>query len=81
MNAVGWQRNDQPLGDLRVLEFGGDVAVRYCGRLFARQGASVTRALAKAADAGLAYTGAAGEAYGAWLDADKRVSARATRQG
>jgi crotonobetainyl-CoA:carnitine CoA-transferase CaiB-like acyl-CoA transferase len=32
-----------PLSDLTVLEVGGDVAVRYCGRLFARLGATVTR--------------------------------------
>ena len=37
---------DAPLQGLRILEASGDVAVRYCGRLFAQLGAEVVRAAA-----------------------------------
>ncbi|HZZ86973.1 MAG TPA: CoA transferase [Caulobacteraceae bacterium] len=36
-------RAARPLAGIGVVEVGGDVAVRYCGRLFARLGASVLR--------------------------------------
>ena len=56
----------RPLAGVAVAEIGGDVAVRYCGRLFAQHGASVTRA-------------GGGEAldprFGAWLDQGKRHAA------
>jgi crotonobetainyl-CoA:carnitine CoA-transferase CaiB-like acyl-CoA transferase len=50
------------LAGLRVLEIGGDVAVRYCGRLFAQMGAAVVRAGAAAEDAA---------PFEAWLDQGK----------
>ncbi|HWA60303.1 MAG TPA: CoA transferase, partial [Caulobacteraceae bacterium] len=64
-----------PLLGLRVLEVGGDVGVRYCGALFARLGAAVTRLRGGEADAQLGQGGAAGEAYGAWLDEGKTLAA------
>ncbi len=36
-------REARPLAGIGVAELGGDVAVRYCGRLFSRLGASVVR--------------------------------------
>jgi crotonobetainyl-CoA:carnitine CoA-transferase CaiB-like acyl-CoA transferase len=62
----------EPLAGLRVLEHSGDVASRYCGRLFAAWGAEVVR-VAGQDDARLGYAGDAGRAYGAWLDQRKTV--------
>lgn len=62
----------EPLTGLRVLELSGDVATRYCGRLFAAWGAEVVR-IAGEDDARLGYAGAAGRAYGAWLDQRKSI--------
>ena len=63
---------DTPLAGLRVLEHSGDVATRYCGRLFARGGAKVER-IVGGDDGGLGYAGEAGRVYGAWLDDGKAV--------
>jgi crotonobetainyl-CoA:carnitine CoA-transferase CaiB-like acyl-CoA transferase len=65
-----------PLSKLRVLELGGDVAVRYCGRLFASQGALVTR-VGETDDTLLGQGGEAGVAYGQWLDQGKSISSAA----
>ncbi len=59
-----------PLAGLRVLEHSGDVAVRYCGRLFAAWGAEVVR-IGGVDDDRLGFAGEAGRAYGAWLDQGK----------
>jgi crotonobetainyl-CoA:carnitine CoA-transferase CaiB-like acyl-CoA transferase len=63
-----------PLQHLSVLEVGGGVAVRYCGRLFARLGAAVTRIPGGTPDEALSYGGTAGAAYGAWLDEGKAIA-------
>lgn len=60
----------RPLEGLRVLELGGDVAVRYCGRLFAVLGAEVCRQDAPD-DVAIGWGGDLGKAYGQWLDAGK----------
>ena len=60
-----------PLAGLSILEASGQVAVRYCGRLFAQLGAEVATLIA-ADDRAIGFAGAAGEAYGRWLDQDKR---------
>ncbi|MDB5482923.1 MAG: L-carnitine dehydratase/bile acid-inducible protein [Caulobacteraceae bacterium] len=70
----------EPLAGLRVLEHSGDVATRYCGRLFAASGAEVIR-IAGGDDARLGYAGEAGRAYGAWLDQRKRVVDDAAAEG
>ncbi len=62
----------EPLAGLRVLEHSGDVATRYCGRLFAAWGAHVVR-VAGPDDGRLSYGCDAGRAYGAWLDQRKTV--------
>ncbi|MFL5297890.1 MAG: CoA transferase [Phenylobacterium sp.] len=59
-----------PLAGLRILEAAGDVAVRYCGRLFAQLGAEVT-SLIEADDRRIGFAGEAGLAYGRWLDQGK----------
>lgn len=70
-----------PLSRFTVLECGGDVAVRYCGRMFARLGARVVR-LADDDDRRIGYAGAAGEAFGRWLDQDKtRLAPSAAPEG
>jgi crotonobetainyl-CoA:carnitine CoA-transferase CaiB-like acyl-CoA transferase len=53
-----------PLAGVGVAELGGDVAVRYCGRSFARLGAQVWRAAGEGAD-GL------DPGFAAWLDEGK----------
>jgi crotonobetainyl-CoA:carnitine CoA-transferase CaiB-like acyl-CoA transferase len=63
-----------PLEGLRVVEIGASVAVRYCGRLFATLGAEVRQQAAAEGDRGIGYAGAAGEAYGRWLDQGKLTS-------
>ena len=69
----------EPLAGLRVLEHSGDVATRYCGRLFAAWGAEVVRIRA-GDDTRLGYAGEAGRAYGAWLDQRKTLARDAAAQ-
>ena len=64
---------DGPLAGLRVLETSQGIAERYCGRLFAALGASVVRR-AGGNDGLIGYAGAAGEAYGRWLDQYKQAA-------
>jgi crotonobetainyl-CoA:carnitine CoA-transferase CaiB-like acyl-CoA transferase len=60
-----------PLGGLNVIEYGDSVASRYCGHLFAANGADVNQiGTPDVANAG--YGGAASRAYADWLDAGKR---------
>src|SRR6516162_5141030 len=59
-----------PLAGLKVLEASGDVAVRYCARLFAQLGAEVATAIA-GDDTRIGFAGEAGRAYGRWLDQGK----------
>ncbi len=61
---------DAPLGGLSVLEFPDSVAIRYCGRLFASQGARVLQAKAPDA-AAIGYGAAASAAFAVWLDHGK----------
>ncbi|MCW5761532.1 MAG: CoA transferase, partial [Phenylobacterium sp.] len=61
---------DRLLEGLTVVEASRGVATRYCGRLFARLGATVVR-MAGGDDTVIGYGGAAGEAYGRWLDEGK----------
>jgi crotonobetainyl-CoA:carnitine CoA-transferase CaiB-like acyl-CoA transferase len=61
---------DLPLAGLNVVEYPGSVATRYCGRLFARHGATVTQVGAPAATS-VGYGGAASDAYASWLDDGK----------
>jgi len=65
------------LSGLRILEAGSGVAVRYLGRLFAAMGAEVVALPRCDGDGGLGYGGAAGEAYGAWLDEGKQLASQA----
>lgn len=58
------------LDTLTIVESSRGVAVRFCGRLFAQLGAKVVRAPG-GDDTTIGYAGAAGEAYGRWLDAGK----------
>lgn len=67
------------LEDVSVLETCSDVAVRYCGRLFAALGARVVQ-LDRADDSNIGYAGHCGEAFGRWLDAGK-VSGGANSHG
>jgi crotonobetainyl-CoA:carnitine CoA-transferase CaiB-like acyl-CoA transferase len=60
-----------PLAGVTVVEIGADVGLRYCGRLFAALGAEVLRPAGERDDRRLGYAGAAGEAYGRWLDEHK----------
>ena len=62
----------EPLAGLRILEQSGDVASRYCGRLFAASGATVVR-VRRSGDEAIGYAGQAGAAYGAWLDQGKTI--------
>jgi crotonobetainyl-CoA:carnitine CoA-transferase CaiB-like acyl-CoA transferase len=55
------------LAGITVAEIGGEVAVRYCGRLFARYGADVVRL--EGGDAPV------DPLFGAWLDQGKRIVA------
>ena len=61
---------ERPLSGLSVLELPGDVATRYCGRLLAWAGATVT-AVGERSDEGIGYGGTGGTAYGRWLDEGK----------
>jgi len=60
-----------PLSGLRVLEMPGGVATRYCGRLFAKHGATVLQ-LGAPDETGVGYGGKASEAYAVWLDHGKQ---------
>ncbi|HWK35918.1 CoA transferase [Sphingomonas sp.] len=65
-----------PLGGVTLVipDPGASVAARYCGRLFAAFGADVVQpAPGPGADAAIGYGGAAGEAFGRWLDQGKRL--------
>lgn len=64
------------LAGLTIVEASRAVAVRYAGQLFARLGARVVRAPG-GDDAGIGYGGAAGQAYGRWLDHGKTDRAEA----
>ena len=55
------------LAGLTILEHPDNVAIRYCGRIFAEHGARVLQASAPSA-VGVGYGGAATEAFSAWLD-------------
>jgi crotonobetainyl-CoA:carnitine CoA-transferase CaiB-like acyl-CoA transferase len=59
-----------PLSDLIVFEVSGDVATRYCGKLFAAHGARVIQTY-RPDNAHIGYGGVASEAYAAWLDLGK----------
>ena len=60
-----------PLSSLRVLVMPGGVAARYCGRLFAKHGATVLQ-LGAPDPTGVGYGGKASEAYAVWLDHGKQ---------
>lgn len=62
-----------PLEGVKVLELSGGIATRYCARLFAMLGADVVR-VEGGDDARIGYGGSAGEAFGAWLDQNKRAA-------
>jgi crotonobetainyl-CoA:carnitine CoA-transferase CaiB-like acyl-CoA transferase len=57
----------RPLAGIAIAEIGGEVATRYCARLFALMGADVWRAEAD--------NGAVSALYGAWLDQQKQLVA------
>lgn len=59
-----------PLADLVVIEASGDVATRYCGKLFAEHGARVIQAY-RPDNRHIGYGGVASRAYATWLDAGK----------
>jgi crotonobetainyl-CoA:carnitine CoA-transferase CaiB-like acyl-CoA transferase len=61
---------EDALAALTVLEYPDSIAIRYCGKLFAAQGARVIQA-AEPSVAGAGYGGAASDAFGAWLDHGK----------
>ena len=63
-----------PLSDLIVAEISGDIATRYCGKLFAEHGARVIQTY-QPDNAHAGYGGAATEAYAAWLDNGKERAA------
>lgn len=63
------------LAGLTILEHPENVAIRYCGKLFAAHGARVLQA-ASPPSGGIGYGGTATEAFSAWLDHGKtRLSA------
>jgi crotonobetainyl-CoA:carnitine CoA-transferase CaiB-like acyl-CoA transferase len=64
---------NQPLSGLGVVETGGGIATRYCGRLFAALGARVVQVDAVPIPA-VEARGAAGRTFMAWLDADKEAA-------
>lgn len=67
---IGTGALGRPLTGLRVVEAGGEVATRYCGRLLTQLGASVTQ-VGDRADDPISQPGEAGRAFGAWLDGGK----------
>jgi crotonobetainyl-CoA:carnitine CoA-transferase CaiB-like acyl-CoA transferase len=62
-----------PLSELTVLEASGDIATRYCAKLFADHGARVIQAHTPD-NTSLAYGGASASAYATWLDHGKERS-------
>ncbi len=62
-----------PLAGLIVVETCGDVATRYCGKLFAEHGARVIQAY-RPENGRLAYGGPSAWAYATWLDHAKERS-------
>lgn len=60
-----------PLAGLTVLEMPSGVANRYCGKLFAKHGATVLQ-LGAPDMTGVGYGGKASEAYAVWLDHGKK---------
>ena len=60
----------KPLEGLNIIEIPDGVAVRYCGRLFATHGATVTQAGAPRTT-GIGFGGAASDGYATWLDDGK----------
>jgi crotonobetainyl-CoA:carnitine CoA-transferase CaiB-like acyl-CoA transferase len=64
---------DQLFAGVNVLEIGDELAIRYCGHLFAALGARVVHPL-RTDDGKIGYAGRCGEAYGRWLDAGKSVA-------
>jgi crotonobetainyl-CoA:carnitine CoA-transferase CaiB-like acyl-CoA transferase len=63
-----------PLSDLVVLEVSGNIATRYCGKLFAAHGARVLQTY-HPDNTGAGYGGTATAAYAVWLDHGKDTSA------
>lgn len=59
------------LSGLTILEIPDGVATRYCGHLFAAQGATVLQA-GPMQETGIGYGGDGSKAYARWLDAGKR---------
>ena len=67
----------RPLERFSVVNLAPSISARYCGRLLAVLGADVVQSESDAgADRRLGYGGAAGEAFGRWLDQGKRLVAR-----
>src|SRR5438477_3337221 len=59
-----------PLAGLRVIEYAGGVATRYCGHLFVANGATVVQ-IGPPSESSVGFGGEATEAYAQWLDAGK----------
>lgn len=59
-----------PLSDLTILEASGDIATRYCAKLFAEHGARVIQTHSPT-NTRLAYGGPSAAAYATWLDHGK----------
>src|SRR5476649_831669 len=60
----------EPLAIFSVLELPGEVATRYCARLFAMLGARVVK-VGTPDDSLIGYANGSGIAYGRWLDQRK----------
>jgi len=71
VTAAGYR----PLEHFSVVNLAPSISARYCARLLAVLGADVVQPESEA-DARLGYGGAAGEAFGRWLDQGKRLVAR-----
>jgi crotonobetainyl-CoA:carnitine CoA-transferase CaiB-like acyl-CoA transferase len=63
----------RPLAGLRVVEAGGEVATRYCGRLMTQLGARVVQVADRSGDP-VSHPGAAGRAFAVWLDEGKTIA-------
>ncbi len=68
------------LSQLKVVELGDHVAVRYLGHLFSEFGARVVRAEA-ADNSRIGYAGGCGEMFGRWLDNGKSLGPIAAELG
>jgi crotonobetainyl-CoA:carnitine CoA-transferase CaiB-like acyl-CoA transferase len=64
---------DGPLAGLTVVEAGGEIATRYCGRLFAAMGACVAQLPPEPIEP-VNGRGEAGRLFLAWLDANKQAA-------